>query len=101
MNPLEPWITLCDRNSNELYIAATRSTMCDIPSSKRNQSKEAPAHGEPLKDGVLPFFKLDIVKRTWTRLAALPEYMDQPGLSMCISDGQSSMGSAVVMKWVN
>ena len=32
MNPSEPWITLGDRNSNTLYILATKSGMCDIPS---------------------------------------------------------------------
>ncbi len=114
LDPAEPWQTMCDRNHNSLFILATKSGLNHIaapPSStsfvhrrgssgtgcqSSNQS-DAAIPVRDLPDAVLPFFLLDIAKKSWTRLAAMPEFMGREPIKSCISDGQCSMGSASVL----
>lgn len=84
---LDPWHIMCDRNENMLYVLSTKSGITDLP-TRSSESKN---------DGVLPFYKYNLVDKTWTRLACLPESMAASNIQLCLSDGQSSMSSASVL----
>lgn len=100
----EPWEVLCDRNKSVLYVLSTKSGLANVPQTRRDAvgqkviSSVAASVGKRKTDAVLPFYKVDMTDKSWTRLASLPEFMTTRGeLQMCISDGQSSMGNAGIM----
>lgn len=100
----EPWEILCDRNDQVLYVLSTKSGLTNVPQIRREMSGQkvsTPAAIPATKrktDAVLPFYRVDMADKSWTRLSSLPEFMaSSVSLQMCISDGQSSMGNANII----
>ena len=67
---------MCDRLTDDLYLLGSQSGFSDL------------SEGVDLTklDAALPFFRYNMEKKTWTRLASLPEFMSAGSLETCCSD---------------
>lgn len=94
------WAVVCDRGANALYVLGMKSGLSDIPTRRRMKQREVPTQGkmaESALDARLPFYKVDLILHTWSRLASVPEALAANSLQLCINDGRSSMATGLLI----